>query len=94
MIAARFLGLLVLIGHVAPASAQERRELHWLVRVDPVEIGARPRDEMPAEVVLDCGKDRALDPSLLRIFRADATGKPSPAERRCGARGVAADALV
>ena len=76
-----------LLGMMSAAFTAEpptSRELHWLVRVDPAEIGAQRRDEMPAEVILDCGKERALDPSSLRIFRADATGKLSPADAAAG----------
>jgi len=64
--------LVLLCGHALAADP-----LRWLVRVDPVEIGARSRDEMPAEVGVDVGKDRAMDPASLRILRVDATGKPS-----------------
>ena len=38
-------------------------DVRWLVRVEPVELGQRTRDELPAEVMVEMGEDRLLDPT-------------------------------
>jgi hypothetical protein len=72
--------LLVIVAFLValPAAAQDtsRSQRTWLVRVDPVDIGSRPRDERPAEIELDAGNDGRLDVSTLKIVRADDRGKP------------------
>jgi hypothetical protein len=47
----------------------------WLIRVDPVEIGQRPRDELPAEADIEVGESESLDLTTIRIVRADAEGR-------------------
>ncbi len=47
-----------------------------IVRVDPVDLGARSRDELPAEIAIERGGNLALDPSTLRVVRVDEAGKP------------------
>jgi FG-GAP-like repeat len=49
--------------------------LRWLVRVDPIDLDRRAGDEMPAEVELDVGDERAIDVTTLRIVRVDQSGK-------------------
>ena len=69
----------------APSAAQPHVRL--LVRVAPVDLARRQRDELPAEVVIDLaqqseqfGHDRALDARTFRVRRADASGKQAPAD--------------
>jgi len=64
---------------VSAAEKPSAAQRSWLVRVDPVEIGSRDRDERPAEFELDVGQDR-LDVASLRIVRVegDSTSDPLP----------------
>jgi hypothetical protein len=66
-------------------SAEQAGQLRVLVRVEPVDLAGRPRDEMPAEVAIDLaerlpelGRDRALDLRTLCVQRVDAQGRPAP----------------
>ncbi len=70
---ARLLFLMSLCFHLAPVSAVEVARL--LVRVDPVDLGARSQDELPAELVIDRGRSAALDPASLRVVRVDSAGR-------------------
>lgn len=57
------------------AEREAPREQRRLVKVGPVELGRRERDELPAELLVDHG-ERAWDATSLRIVRCDESGKP------------------
>lgn len=71
-----FVGLFLLV--TSSFSADEPKPPRYqrlIVRVDPVDLGRRMRDELPAEVLLDHG-NKVLDASSLRIVHVDEMGKP------------------
>src|SRR5262245_40178308 len=61
-----------------PAKAER---VTWRVRVDPIELATRRRDELPADVAIDLARDvpelagRTLDLRTTRVRRVDAAGK-------------------
>ena len=54
-----------------PARPHDQR---LVVHVEPVDLGRRMRDELPAEVVIDLA-DEALDATSLRVVRIDESGE-------------------
>ncbi len=56
------------------ADSQPPRDQRLVVRVEPVDLGRRVRDELPAEVIIDHG-DKAWDATSLRVIRVDESGK-------------------
>lgn len=67
---------LLMTGHAAVAADAKPAIQRWLVRVDPIDLGARTHDEMPAEVVLDVGSPRSIDPTTFRVVMVDSTEQP------------------
>jgi hypothetical protein len=62
-----------------PAAEESRHCLR--VRIPPVDLGRRARDEMPAEfrlVAADFAKDRRLDPASLQVVRHDPVSGKDP----------------
>ncbi len=67
--------LLAMGTHSLCFESPKPRDQRILVRVEPVELGRRTRDELPAEVVIDHG-DKAWDATSIRVVHVDESGKP------------------
>ena len=74
-----FVLLVVAVKLLPSAEPPPPREQRLIVRVEPVDLGRRTRDELPAEVLLDNG-DKVLDATSLRIVRVDESGNPASDE--------------
>lgn len=61
--------------HSLSVEPPKPRDQRMLVRVEPVDLGRRMRDELPAEVVIHHG-DKVWDATSIRVVRVDESGKP------------------